>query len=139
MEYVTTGIVDSGRFHIPDGRALLAAMERFPDGPVRVRIDQFEKTRSAQANRYYWGVVVKAIADHTGYTPDETHEALKQLFLPKHLAFQDGNGEVHGEVVIGGSTRKMNGREFANYIERIRLWAMETLDVVIPPAGEGVH
>lgn len=136
-EYVTTGMVDSGRFHVHDGKALLTAMQKFPDGPVRVRIEQIEKTRSAQANRYYWGVVIRAIAEHTGYTP--THEALKQLFLPKHLAFQDHNGDVRGDVVIGGSTRRMSGREFANYLERIRLWAMETLDVVIPPAGEVVH
>jgi hypothetical protein len=137
--YVTTGLVEDGRFHVPDGKALLAAMRRFADGPVRVRIERFERTRSAQSNRFYWGVVVRAIAEHTGYTPDETHEALKQLFLPKHLAFQDGNGVVAGEFVIGGSTRAMTGREFSDYIERIRLWAGEKLDVVIPPAGEVVH
>lgn len=89
-------------------------------------------TRSVRANSYYWGVVVHLISEHTGYTPDELHDVLKAKFLPKHLAFSDGNGEVKGEFVIGGSTRKLNTAEFVEYTESIRRWAAEDLDVVIP-------
>jgi hypothetical protein len=41
---------------------------------------------------------VKLIADHTGYTIDETHDALKMLHLSKTLAMQNGNGEVVNEI-----------------------------------------
>jgi hypothetical protein len=39
---------------------------------------------------------------------------------------------VCDEFVLGGSTRAMNKNEFYEYVEAIRRWSAETLDVVIP-------
>jgi hypothetical protein len=41
-----------------------------------IEIKAWKKTRSTQANNYYWGVVVKRVSDHLGYTPEETHTVL---------------------------------------------------------------
>ncbi len=101
-----------------------------------ITIQRRRATRSVQSNRYYFGVVLAAISDHTGYSIDETHDLCKMLHLPRHLAVLDGNGDVKGEYVLGGSTRKLNVQQFTDYIERIRQWASETLDVYIPDAGE---
>jgi hypothetical protein len=88
-------------------------------------------TRSTQANAWYWACVVGLVADHTGYTPDEIHEIYKAKFIPKAMAIADGNGEIVGEVVLGGSTTRMDTVEFSDFCERIREWAA-TLGVVIP-------
>ena len=106
----------------------------WPDGPATLTVEREAATRSLEANAYYWGVVVKALADHTGYTADETHEVLKIKFLPKDVALRTGMGEVVAEFVIGGSTRTLTVGEFFDYVERIRQWAFEALDVDIPPA-----
>lgn len=54
------------------------------------------------------------------------------MFLPKKLAICDGNGEVKGEVVIGGTTTSLNRIEFGEFVDRFRQWAAEELSVVIP-------
>ena len=132
--YVTTGVIRRGKLKVSNGTKWIEAIRNFRDGPVLVTLKRVRATRSLQSNAYYWGIVIHAISEHTGYTPDETHEALKMLFLPKQLAYADGNGEVIRELVIGGSTTKLNQVEFSDYIHRIKEWARETLDIEIPDA-----
>jgi hypothetical protein len=127
--------VTHGKLYIrPSARlAFEEAVVFWPDGPATLTLERETATRSLEANAYYWAVVVKALADHTGYTADETHETLKIMFLPKDVALRTGNGEVIAEFVIGGSTRELSVGEFYDYVERIRQWAFVTLDVDIPP------
>jgi len=107
------------------------------DCDVVLTVDRLHATRSRRANAYYWGVIIAALSQYTGYHPLEAHEAMKALHLPKALTFVDGNGEVRGEVVLGGSTRLMNVNEFYDYVERVRQWAAEQLGVVTPdPHGD---
>ena len=103
---------------------------------LEITVKRLRATRSAESNRFYWGVVLAAISDYTGYTPEELHDVLKAKFLPKHVAFADRNGEVVEEYVLGGSTRGLNTKEFSAYIERIRMWAAADLQVYIPDANE---
>lgn len=135
QEYTFTARVDEGRLKVSLRalEALRAAVAGWRACPVTVTIEKRHATRSLEANAYYWSVVVELISDHTGYTAEETHDALKTMFLPKKLAMLDGNGDVHGELVIGGSTTKLNKVEFYEYVERIREWAPGALGVTIPP------
>ena len=93
-------------------------------------------TRSQQANRYWWGVCVRAVSEHTGYTPEEVHDLAKQMFIPKRVAVQNGNGEIRGEFVIGGSTRVLDSQAFTEFVERFKQWAATDLDCYIPDADE---
>ena len=102
------------------------------DCNVRLVLEAVKSQRSQKANAYYWSVVIEMISQYTGYHPDETHEAMKMLHLPKELAFCNANGEVMGELVIGGSTRGMTTNEFYDYVERVRQFAAEKLDLNIP-------
>ena len=113
--------------------ALTEALLTWSDGPAMLSVERESVTRSVQANAYYWGVVVKALVDHTGYTPDEMHDLLKIQFLPKDVALASGNGTVVAAFVIGGSTTGLSTGEFYDYVERIRMWAFEKLDVDMPP------
>lgn len=103
---------------------------------LEVIVKRLRANRSIQANRYYWGVVLATLSGHTGYTVDELHDLMKMKFIPKHLALLDGNGDVHGEFVLGGSTRQMNSQDFAEYVNRVRQFAAEELDCNIPDASE---
>ncbi len=80
---------------------------------------------------------MQALSDHTGYTVDEMHDLCKAQFLPKRLAIADGNGEVVGEFVLGGSTRRLTTSEFHDYIEQVRQWAAG-LDCDIPDPQEAL-
>lgn len=106
------------------------------DCDLEVVIERKHATRSLAQNRLYFGVYVRTLSEHTGYSPDEVHEILKAKFLPKRLAVTDGNGEVKGLFVIGGTTTKLNKIEFGDYLRSIQQWAAEDLDVDIPDPQE---
>ena len=83
--------------------------------------------RSNPQNRYYWGVCVEIISDHTGFTPEEIHEVLKHKFLtPKERMGQQ----------IYPNTTQLDTREFNLYIEKIQRWASESLGLVIPDPNQ---
>jgi hypothetical protein len=93
-----------------------------------IRIES--QSRTAKQNAYYWGVIVRMIADYTGHDQDETHEILKYKFNPRNI-------EVDGkEVTIGGSTRDLTTVQFIDYNDRIKLWALTGLNLTIPNVGE---
>jgi hypothetical protein len=103
---------------------------------LEVIVKRLRATRSIQSNRYYFGVVLATLSAFTGYTVDELHDLMKMKFIPKSLALCDGNGEVQGEYVLGGSTRQMNTVDFSNYINQVKQFAAEKLDCYIPDADE---
>lgn len=92
---------------------------------VEVIVRKKRKQRSLRANRYYWGVVIKMIADFLGYAPEECHEALKRKFL----------GEVEDRYGLKrvATTTTLTTIEFIDaYTEPIKRWAAEFLKLYIP-------
>lgn len=135
MTVSTPGEMRKGKLCVKSADAFSARLARFRDGPVEVTVERKHATRSGQQNRWYWSQVVGLVAEHTGYTPDEIHEIYKAKFIPKELAIADGNGEVVMEMVIGGSSARLNTAQFSEYCEQIRMWAA-TLGVVIPDPNQ---
>lgn len=101
------------------------------DCELEIVIERKHATRSLSQNAWYWSGVIGSISDYTGYTPEETHEFCKAKFLPNKITLADKQGEVIEEIVIGTSTAKLNKIQFGEYIEAIRQWAAETLDLDI--------
>ena len=106
-----------------DGKLYLPAGQRFADylrtltGPVEVIIRKHRPARSADANSYYWGVVVGLLAEHLGYEPTELHVALRNKFLPERSG-------SNGKVKSVSTTAELNTAEFADYVDRcVRLAA----------------
>jgi len=94
---------------------------------VQVTVEKLKHSRTNGQNRYYWGVVVKLIAQHTGHDPEQIHEALKTMFSPKwHL----------GDKAIPTSTTRLDTLAFVEYTERCRVWGSEFLGLNIPLPGE---
>lgn len=101
------------------------------DCELAVIIERKTATRSLAQNNWYWSGIIGSISDYTGYTPEETHEFCKAKFLPNKITLADKDGEVIEEIVIGTSTAKLNKIQFGEYIDSIRQWAAETLDLDI--------
>lgn len=136
-EVVATAQVQGGKLFINHRRQFDRQIRALPERwTLEVSVRRLRANRSLQANRFYWGVVIAALSAHTGYTPDELHDLMKMKFIPKRLVLNDGNGEVHGEFVLGGSTRQMTTAEFSTYVEQVRQFAAE-LDCDIPDAESG--
>lgn len=88
-------------------------------------------SRSSEQNRYYHGILLTILADHTGYTTDDLHEYLKQSFLPQPLI------KILGQHIVRTvSTTQLDTKEFNEYIEKIRTFAREELDCYIPLPNE---
>lgn len=90
----------------------------------------FTKGRSNQQGRYYFGVVVKAISEHTGFTTDETHEILKSKFLPTMKTFNDMVFKV------SRSTTSLTTKQMEEFLSQVRIWASSDLQVFIPEPNE---
>lgn len=134
---VGTGQMKHGRLFINHRRQFDQQLRGLDDRwTLEIIVQRLRATRSVQANRYYWGVVIATLCAHTGYTPDEMHDVLKMKFIPKRLALLDGNGEIHGEYVLAGSTRTMTTADFSEYVEAVKRFAAAELDCDIPDASE---
>lgn len=128
---------------IEGGKVRLARREHFDEAvrelegrDVLITVRRARAARSTKQNAYLWSTVYSYVSEHTGYTVEEVHEWAKCRFLPKSLAFADGNGVVVEELVVGGSTTRLNTAEMTDYIEAVRTFARENLNVIIPDPSE---
>lgn len=132
MEYTLTARLTKGKLHVRAWSMFASAISKWRDGEYTITIARKHAHRSGQANRYYWGVVIAQLSEHTGIDPDDMHLYLKARFLSKSLAIAKANGEIVDEYVLGGSTSALNVVEFYDYVQRIKQWALESLDLEIP-------
>ena len=125
MRFQSHGIVKDGKLELVNKDWFNDGLKKF-NGEVLITLEYDKASRSTQQNRYLWGAVYKLISGHTGYSVEEVHELCKFRFNQKHLDF---GGE---KIDFGGSTTEMSTGEFTGYIEAIRIWAAEYLEVNIP-------
>lgn len=78
--------------------------------------------RSIPENNYYWGVVIELLAETTGFSPEEAHQAMKLKFLRI----------VKGKIESVRSTTDLTVAEFETYLEKIRMFASQELSCWIP-------
>jgi hypothetical protein len=83
-------------------------------GEVVVTVTPVSGVISTAQRRYYWGVVLPALAEHCGYTREEMHEAIKGM---KHVA----------------QTRTMTSAEFSRFVDEVVQWAYDAFDLAVPP------
>jgi hypothetical protein len=83
--------------------------------------------RSPNQNRYYWGVVIPAFCETTGYTPREQDRVFEDLFAPRKVLKHRGP-----EIVVTVQCKDLSVGEFAEFITRIMVEAGE-MRVNIPP------
>jgi len=90
-----------------------------------------KKIRSAEQNNYYWGIVIKILAEHFGYIgpgeKEDLHNELRSIFLVRI-------GRLGHRVVE--STTKLSTDLFERYLEAIRGWALIEHNCKIPKPNE---
>lgn len=106
------------------------ALKGFSGKRVRVTLSKETKQRTNPQNSWLWGAVYPAIADWSGHSVDEIHEAMKQLHGQKTLITLPG----HAQELVPRSTRDYTTDEFSEYVERVRAWAAQQ-GLLIPDPG----
>lgn len=107
--------------------------EAFKGGnnPLRVIVTTAEEKRRDRQNKYYFGGVIKQIAEQAlingqQYSQDAWHEYYADKFAP-HMEISLPNGESRS---IRKSTTKMTVKEFAEYTEQVTAHAASELGVI---------
>ena len=102
-------------------------------GKQNIKIQKHRNKRSNQQNKYDWGVVIAYISNETGFTDEEVHELLKFKFLQTSKVSKQGSMETFIQ-----STTELDTLEAEEYLDKIRIWALNFLNLPIPLPNEVV-
>jgi hypothetical protein len=91
-----------------------------------VTIAKNRPVRSLKANKYYHAIL-KIIAIDTGHTHDQLHEICKKKFNAEIVHLPKGGTEI-----LGRTTSDLDTAEFAGYVNRVKQWAQDEFNIVIP-------
>ncbi len=132
-------IKDEMGFRITERKTFEEGLSLLPDGNYTVIVEKRKKIRSTQSNRYYW-LLVAMIRDRLidlGHDVDSetTHEMLKGRLLYSEM-IDENSGEI---IKIPRSTKKLGTSEFMDYIEDVKRFSAEVLDLVLPDAGSQIE
>lgn len=101
-------------------------------GGYAIQIKKHRENRSLAFNRYYWSVVIPYLALETGYNKQEMHDVLRRMFL----SYEKKNEITQSVDIFLLSTTKLDNVEFNEYVEKIRIFAMEQLNIYVPLPNE---
>jgi len=92
--------------------------------------------RSTPQNRYYWGAVLPIIREALKdlgmqLSTEQVHDMMKFKFLLVEYVTSDGD-----VIKSIGSSKHLTKEQFNEYIESIKQWASEYLNVYIPDPNE---
>jgi hypothetical protein len=121
--------IRDGHIHPSQPDVLRAYLRRLDGQRVRLTVSKASEKRSTNANGYLWGVCYEAIAEWSGYTPEEVHALCKAMFIePRPL-------NLGGKVVEIRSTAGMDSARFSAYVENVKRFAAEQ-GLYIPDPNE---
>ncbi len=137
MNYIFDGSVRDSKLFVDKSEQFKAYLVSLNGRRIQVTVEKIKHSRTTNQNRYYHGVVVKLIAQHTGHDPERIHELLKQMFSPK-WHYPAPYGKTYDQISAGipTSTARLDTLEFVEYTEKCRMWANEFLGLQIPLPGE---
>ena len=131
MVYKHRGEVKGGKLELWDRNKFLEDCQSHEGKQVYLTVAPYTKSRSEAQNNYYWGVVIKILSEETGFSADEMHEVLKNMFLVK--VREDLKGRT---FPVGVSTTKLTTAEFEEFLAKVREWASIELNCYIPEPNE---
>jgi hypothetical protein len=134
MNYIFDGTIRDSKLFLDKGEKFKQYLAGLNGKRVQVTVEKIKHSRTLQQNKYYWGVVVKLIAQHTGHDPEQIHELLKQKFSPKW--HWNTPVTITPTLSVPTSTTRLDTLEFVEYTEKCRIWANEFLNLNIPLPGE---
>jgi hypothetical protein len=97
---------------------------------VTIELSKPKSTRSANQNRYLWGIVVPMLCESIGYPVQEAEECWSAVKIAvghcKHTKI--------GMVAL--PTKNLGTKEFSELIDSVRAWASCELSTRIPSPNE---
>lgn len=114
------GKVEKGRIVVDDPKRWAAYLTALIGKRFELSIRPWRKGRTLRQLAYVWAGVYPYIADGSGHSDEEIHEAMKELHCPRKEVTLRG-----GEVVMVKSTRLLNDSEMSEYIHNVKMWGME--------------
>lgn len=96
---------------------------------IELKIDRDK--RSNRQNRYFHGVVLPLLSEETGFTTNEIKSLLKNMFLGYQKLLPNGL-----EVDLIKGTAELDTKEFEEFLEKVRRFSAQELDVQIPMPNE---
>ena len=117
---------------------LSETLRSLPLGDYVITITHDRKTRSNQQNAYLWGIVYPAVLfglQDAGWEitdEEQVDEYCKQAFAAREVINKD-TGEV---LSLPNSTARMQTAEFNVYVDKIKAFALEYLNITIPEPNE---
>lgn len=135
-----TAKFQDGKLILNNKELFLWDLENYKGKEIELVIKGVKDTRSNQMNRYYLGVIIKALTDYFNkeqtfnrkITAEEVHELMKMKFLGT-VVFDLPNGEVMEAVE---TSKNLDNTEFIAYFENIIVWAAEMFSLIIPKPNE---
>jgi hypothetical protein len=103
---------------------------------LAVTIEPEEDARTAQQNRFYWGVLLKEISEQAApggqkWSAEAWHELFKRQFLPrltKRIKVAGRKSPVVTTTI--GTTRGLSVKKMSTYMEQVSAFAVNDLHVV---------
>jgi hypothetical protein len=113
------------------------AMSREKDLAVTIEVKMKKRFRSDVQNAYYWGVVVAMVSERLRELGHEVDRDLTHEFLKGRFLYSELTDPTTGEVMrIPRKTSELATEEFIEYLEHVKQFAAETLDIYIPDPNE---
>jgi len=130
MKPLFLGKVIKNKIELFEKEKFQVYINKFENKEIQLTIELKNKKRSNQENRYYWGIVLEILSNHTGHTPDELHECFRAMFLK--IWINIGSKEIESIR----STTDLSTVEMEQYLTKIREFASIELNVYIPLPNE---
>ena len=127
---ILKGKVINGNINPDDPDVFGIWIAQFEGKEIEITVQQRRDIRSIQQNKYLWGIVYEAVADTTGFEPEEVHDIFKRKFLSYSKPYK---GKSYR---FTKSTTELNSLQFSEYIEKIKMFSAKELSCYIPDAGE---
>jgi len=104
--------------------------------PFKVAAQSIYPKRSVASNAYYWGVVLEEISKYTGHSQLECHNEYKVKFNFRYDIILDPVSKQYVWSMGVKSTTILDGREFWDYVMKVRADAEVDFGISIPMPNE---
>lgn len=140
MKYTGTIKLDNGSLKLINKAEMLKFALSLNCKEFTFTLEKKRNKRSNEQNKYYWGVVLPLVKQgllDIGYQVniESTHDFIKSEFNYKEIVNKE-TGEVKK---IPNSTTQLSKSEFAEVVERIKIFASEWLNIYIPDPNEQIE
>jgi hypothetical protein len=112
--------VHNGRLLPDDPGRWAGALAKHNEKRVTVELLSEKRIRSQKQQGLYWGYLIPALSEWSGYREDEIHELLKGMFLKCERVLP--NGKTVDSV---RSTSTLTTVEHADFYQRCMQWSAE--------------